>query len=91
MCKKININDILFALYTLQIALLIIYKYNNFQWSTAVTRFKKIDVQFSDRVPFRSVGLLSTVKPRFWNNPRFWNTFAADRNFYNINHLDFGI
>ena len=22
---------------------------------------------------------------------RFWNTFTADRNFYNINHLDFGI
>ena len=33
----------------------------------------------------------STVKPRFWNNPQFWNTFAADRNFYYINHLDFGI
>ena len=35
----------------------------------------------------------STVKPRFWNNPLFWNTtfaFAADRNFYFINHLDFG-
>ena len=30
--------------------------------------------------------------PRFWNNPRFWNTtFAEDRNFYYINHLDFGV
>ena len=23
--------------------------------------------------------------------PRFWNTFTADRNFYFMNHLDFGI
>ena len=29
--------------------------------------------------------------PRFWNNPQFWNTFAADRNFYYIDHPGFGI
>ena len=25
--------------------------------------------------------ILNTVKPRFWNNPQFWNTFAEDQNF----------
>ena len=38
----------------------------------------------------------STVKPRIWNTrkwnkPRIWNTFAANRNFYYINHLAYGI
>ena len=37
-----------------------------------------------------------TVKPRIWNTrkwnkPRIWNTFAADQNFYYINHLAYGI
>ena len=43
-------------------------------------------------LPIRDSGSVYTIKPRFWNNPRFWNTtFAGYRNFYFINHLDFGI
>ena len=38
-----------------------------------------------------AMSIAYTIKPRFWNNTWFWNTFTADRNFYNINHLDFGI
>ena len=35
--------------------------------------------------------LPGTVKPRIWNKPRIRNIFPADRNFYFINHLAYGI